>query len=132
MKNILKLLSNTFFAKRGWMHFTGTIAILYKISIWFGWYEFTRDSKIAACIFGGSFVGLIINVGIEFGQEKLVKIKLKDPFAKSAQKSDVYWGGFAGPFGVLLSMINQNLSVAAYITLIILVVLETRRIFFKK
>lgn len=128
MKTLLNTLASTFFAKRGWMHFTGTIAILYKIAIWFGWNEFTLESKIIGCTIGGIFLGGIINVGIEFAEEQYVKIKLKDPFVKSAQKSDVYWGAFAGPFGAWIGIANQSLSLGAYLVLGFLTLLEIIRI----
>ena len=125
---ILNTLSSTFFAKRGWMHFTGTIAILYLVAVWFGWHEFTLESKIIGCTIGGIFLGAIINVGIEFAEEQYVKIKLKDPFVKSAQKSDVFWGAFAGPFGAWIGILNQNLSLAAWLLLSMLAVSEVIRI----
>ena len=119
---------NTFFAKRGWMHFTGTIAILYLVAVWFGWNEFTLESKIIGCTIASIIIGIVINSVIEYVEETLVRKKLNQPYADVWEWSDVCYGAFAGPFGAWIGIANQNLSLAAYLILGFLTLLEIIRI----
>lgn len=125
---ILNTLSSTFFAKRGWMHFTGTIAILYKISIWFGWNEFTLESKIIGCTIASIIIGIVINSVIEYVEETLVRKKLNQPYADVWEWSDVCYGALGAPVGAWIGIANQNLALAAYLILGFLTLLEIIRI----
>jgi len=120
---------NALFKKRGILHLLLTLCLLYILAIKANWYTYKGSNVWFGCLLAATIIGIAFNSAIEYFEELFGRKKLKDPYAKIWETSDIVCGAFSAPLAILLMVYTQNLIIPAIGLASILILAEIIRIY---